>query len=112
MGIYSGVPIRVGPHTTAGRADYFGTLVCAHCQLVCLAAASLSWQLSNDPAFPMLQVNRCARYANGASHGGQITCPCDVMEEIVSKLTGAECPPMQEQGKPYLLQVAGVCVVI
>ena len=27
MGLYSGVPIKVVPHTTTGRADYFGTLV-------------------------------------------------------------------------------------
>ena len=56
---------------------------------------------------PALQVNRCARYANGASHGGQITCPYDVMEQIVSEYIGAECPPMQEQGDPHLLQVTG-----
>lgn len=27
MGIWESVPNRVVPHTTSGRADYFGTLV-------------------------------------------------------------------------------------
>ena len=27
MGMYEGVPTRVCPHTTTGRADYFGPLV-------------------------------------------------------------------------------------
>ncbi len=27
MGIYEGVPTRVCPHTTTGRADYFGPVV-------------------------------------------------------------------------------------
>ena len=27
MGLYEGVPARVCPHTTTGRADYFGPLV-------------------------------------------------------------------------------------
>lgn len=27
MGLYEGVPTRVCPHTTSGRADYFGPLV-------------------------------------------------------------------------------------
>ena len=27
MGIYEGVPTRICPHTTTGRADYFGPLV-------------------------------------------------------------------------------------
>ena len=59
-----------------------------------------------------LQVNRCARYANGASHGGQITLPHDVMEQIVVDFTGAECPAMQEQGNPHMLQVAAVCTAL
>lgn len=27
MGVYSGMPTRVMPHTTTGRADYFGPMV-------------------------------------------------------------------------------------
>ena len=27
MGIYKGIPARICPHTTTGRADYFGPLV-------------------------------------------------------------------------------------
>lgn len=27
MGIYEGIPTRVCPHSTSGRADYFGPLV-------------------------------------------------------------------------------------
>ena len=43
MGIYSGVPTRVLPHNTTGRADYFGPLV-----------------------------NRAARYCHAAARGGQV----------------------------------------
>lgn len=43
MGIYSGVPSHVMPHTTTGRADYFGPLV-----------------------------NRAARLCNAAARGGQV----------------------------------------
>lgn len=31
MGVYSGTPTRVIPHTTTGRADYFGPLVGCCC---------------------------------------------------------------------------------
>jgi hypothetical protein len=44
MGIYSGVPTRVLPHSTSGRADYFGPLV-----------------------------NRAARYCPAAARGGQVS---------------------------------------
>lgn len=43
MGIYAGVPSRVVPHTTTGRADYFGPVV-----------------------------NRAARYCHAAARGGQV----------------------------------------
>jgi class 3 adenylate cyclase len=43
MGIYSGLPTRVLPHNTTGRADYFGPLV-----------------------------NRAARYCHAAARGGQV----------------------------------------
>eukprot|EP00798_Chlamydomonas_sp_ICE-L_P026740 gene26740-4306_t len=42
MGIFTGVPSKVMPHSTTGRADYFGPLV-----------------------------NRAARLCHGAAHGGQ-----------------------------------------
>lgn len=31
MGVYAGGPTRVMPHTTTGRADYFGPLVSECC---------------------------------------------------------------------------------
>ena len=34
------------------------------------------------------------------------------MEQIVSDFTGAECPPMQEQGNPHMLQVAAACAAL
>lgn len=43
MGVYCGVPTRVVPHTTTGRADYFGQVV-----------------------------NRAARYCHAAARGGQV----------------------------------------
>jgi class 3 adenylate cyclase len=43
MGIYGGVPTRVLPHNTTGRADYFGPLV-----------------------------NRSARLCHAAARGGQV----------------------------------------
>lgn len=43
MGIYEGVPTRALPHSTTGRADYFGQLV-----------------------------NRAARFCHAAAKGGQV----------------------------------------
>jgi hypothetical protein len=36
MGIYCGTPTRVIPHTTTGRADYFGPVVGAAWHMCCL----------------------------------------------------------------------------
>ncbi len=55
MGIYRGRPTRIVPHTSTGRADYFGPLV-----------------------------NRAARFCHGAAHGGQVLVPKDIVEELVS----------------------------
>ena len=77
------------------------------------AAVQLPAVMLPRPSPPScLQVNRCARYASGASHGGQITLPYDVMEQIVVDFTGAECPAMQEQGNPHMLQVAAACTAL
>ena len=38
MGVYEGVPTRVCPHTTTGRADYFGPLVNRYTSLICLGS--------------------------------------------------------------------------
>jgi class 3 adenylate cyclase len=55
VGLYRGVPTRVVPHTTTGRADYFGC-----------------------------SVNRAARYCHTAAHGGQVVAPRELIEELVS----------------------------
>ena len=55
MGIYAGVPTRVVPHTTTGRADYFGPLV-----------------------------NRAARYCHAAARGGQVSLkPYALGQEVI-----------------------------
>ena len=59
MGIYEGVPTRVCPHSTSGRADYWGPFV-----------------------------NRAARFGNSAAHGGQIMVPAAVACKLVLCLTG------------------------
>lgn len=53
MGVYSGMPTRVMPHTTTGRADYFGPMV-----------------------------NRAARYCHAAARGGQVLLPKELMCEV------------------------------
>ncbi|KAK9828712.1 hypothetical protein WJX72_001669 [[Myrmecia] bisecta] len=55
MGIYEGVPTKVTPHSTTGRADYFGPFV-----------------------------NRCARICNSGAQGGQILTSWDVVQRAVS----------------------------
>ena len=61
MGLYSGIPIKVVPHTTTGRADYFGTLVriqflagwwpedVQFCQAECLTCSQPAKQPSEQP---------------------------------------------------------------
>jgi hypothetical protein len=51
----SGVPARITPHTSTGRADYFGQLV-----------------------------NRAARYCHTAAHGGQVVASRELIDELVS----------------------------
>ena len=58
MGIYEGVPTSVCPHSTSGRADYWGPFV-----------------------------NRAARFANAAAQGGQIMVPAAVGRALVAALT-------------------------
>jgi hypothetical protein len=53
MGVYSSVPTRVMPHTTTGRADYFGPMV-----------------------------NRAARYCHAAARGGQVLLSKELMCEV------------------------------
>lgn len=57
MGVYSGTPTRVMPHTTTGRADYFGPMV-----------------------------NRAARYCHAAARGGQVLLPKELMCEVSTLL--------------------------
>jgi class 3 adenylate cyclase len=61
VGLYRGVPTRVVPHTTTGRADYFGCLV-----------------------------NRAARNCHTAAHGGQVVAPRELVEELVSFVRTAD----------------------
>ncbi|KAK9843188.1 hypothetical protein WJX74_008421 [Apatococcus lobatus] len=65
MGIYNGVPARIQPHITTGRADYFGKLV-----------------------------NRAARFCHAGAHGGQIAAPLDLVQSVISTWCGIECPPL------------------
>lgn len=55
IGLYRGIPTRVVPHSTTGRADYFGPLV-----------------------------NRAARYCHTAAHAGQVVAARELVEELVS----------------------------
>eukprot|EP00803_Ostreobium_quekettii_P000398 evm.model.scf_50.9 EVM.evm.TU.scf_50.9 scf_50:168290-169207(-) len=55
MGIYEGKPVRVVPHTTTGRADYFGQLV-----------------------------NRAARFCHAAGQGGQVVASLDLVRDLVA----------------------------
>ena len=57
--MYEGVPTKVCPHTTTGRADYWGPFI-----------------------------NRAARFSNSAAHGGQIMVPAAVACKLVLCLTG------------------------
>ena len=59
MGIYSGLPTRVIPHNTTGRADYFGPLV-----------------------------NRAARYCHAAARGGQVLIAKEFMKSIIGRWVG------------------------
>jgi hypothetical protein len=68
MGIYSGVPSRVMPHNTTGRADYFGPLV-----------------------------NRAARYCHAAARGGQVLIAKELMLSIIGQWVGA-APAMTAPG--------------
>ncbi|KAK9805480.1 hypothetical protein WJX72_000629 [[Myrmecia] bisecta] len=54
MGIYEGIPTKVTPHSTTGRADYFGPLV-----------------------------NRCARICNASAQGGQILTNWEAVRRAV-----------------------------
>eukprot|EP00798_Chlamydomonas_sp_ICE-L_P017494 gene17494-23802_t len=55
MGVYTGVPTKVTPHSTTGRADYFGPLV-----------------------------NRAARLCHGAAYGGQVVISRNVLTNLMS----------------------------
>jgi hypothetical protein len=55
MGIYRGRPTRVVPHTSTGRADFFGPLV-----------------------------NRAARFCHGVALGGQVVVQQELVEDLVS----------------------------
>ncbi|KXZ45802.1 hypothetical protein GPECTOR_50g596 [Gonium pectorale] len=80
-GMYQGVPTKVSPHSTTGRADYFGPLV-----------------------------NRAARYCHAAAQGGQVIVARPLLEEILRELlrdafVSAERLPAEE------LPVRAVAVV-
>lgn len=59
IGIYQGNPNRVVPHSTTGRADYFGQIV-----------------------------NRAARYCHGAAQGGQVLCNYNDFKEVMTEWFG------------------------
>ncbi|KAL0031937.1 hypothetical protein WJX79_006910 [Trebouxia sp. C0005] len=61
MGISEAIPSRVVPHTTSGRADYFGPLV-----------------------------NRAARLCHSAAHGGQVLAPLDLVQHLVKTWAGID----------------------
>lgn len=79
MGICEGQPASVSPHTTSGRADYFGPLV-----------------------------NRAARFCFGAARGGQITMPLQFAQKIVLQWTGQELTPAEQQQPQALTQLPRV----
>ncbi|KAK9861409.1 hypothetical protein WJX84_009398 [Apatococcus fuscideae] len=66
MGMYEGTPVRIQPHTSSGRADYFGVLV-----------------------------NRAARFCHAAAHGGQVTAPHALTQSVISTWTGSSLPLTQ-----------------
>ncbi|GIM09453.1 hypothetical protein Vretimale_13299, partial [Volvox reticuliferus] len=66
-GVYQGMPTRVSPHSTTGRADYFGPLV-----------------------------NRAARYCHAAAQGGQVIASRCLVEEILRDLLHGELLPAEE----------------
>ncbi|GIL59669.1 hypothetical protein Vafri_14400, partial [Volvox africanus] len=66
-GVYQGMPTRVSPHSTTGRADYFGPLV-----------------------------NRAARYCHAAAQGGQVIVSRCLVEEILRDLLHGGLLPAEE----------------
>ncbi|GLI61993.1 hypothetical protein VaNZ11_004564, partial [Volvox africanus] len=60
-GLYAGVPTRVGPHPTTGRADYYGPLV-----------------------------NRAARFCHAAAQGGQVIVARSLLEDILREDLGLQ----------------------
>ncbi|KAK9867684.1 hypothetical protein WJX84_002659 [Apatococcus fuscideae] len=63
IGLYQGLPSRVEPHRTSGRADYFGPFV-----------------------------NRCARLCHAVSQSGQVVTDANTAEAILGMLTGSVAP--------------------
>ncbi|GAX75845.1 hypothetical protein CEUSTIGMA_g3288.t1 [Chlamydomonas eustigma] len=61
MGVYEGMPAKVTPHSTTGRADYFGPLV-----------------------------NRAARFCHAAAQGGQVIVSRDLIESMIEQWVGSE----------------------
>eukprot|EP01025_Chloroclados_australasicus_P000524 TRINITY_DN10251_c1_g1_i12.p1 TRINITY_DN10251_c1_g1~~TRINITY_DN10251_c1_g1_i12.p1 ORF type:complete len:527 (-),score=50.69 TRINITY_DN10251_c1_g1_i12:1008-2588(-) len=55
VGLYEGIPTQIMPHTTTGRADYFGPLV-----------------------------NRAARFCHAGAHGGQIVLTRQMMQSVLT----------------------------
>eukprot|EP01025_Chloroclados_australasicus_P040045 TRINITY_DN41664_c1_g1_i2.p1 TRINITY_DN41664_c1_g1~~TRINITY_DN41664_c1_g1_i2.p1 ORF type:complete len:361 (+),score=34.23 TRINITY_DN41664_c1_g1_i2:61-1083(+) len=90
IGIYQDVPTEVEPHSTTGRADYFGPLV-----------------------------NRAARFCHAAAHGGQVVLQSDQLDQILhdwgqqdmihssQKLSLYQfgCPPIDENTPNYINQI-------
>eukprot|EP00775_Hariotina_reticulata_P012686 gene12686-12816_t len=75
IGLYKGVPARITPHSSTGRADYFGQLV-----------------------------NRAARYCHTAAHGGQVVASRELIDELVSELSGVDAAQLsQAEGPPWAL---------
>ncbi|GIL51262.1 hypothetical protein Vafri_7136 [Volvox africanus] len=75
-GLYAGVPTRVGPHPTTGRADYYGPLV-----------------------------NRAARFCHAAAQGGQVIVARSLLEDILREDLGLqEAAFMMQQPQPQQRQ--------
>eukprot|EP01026_Neomeris_dumetosa_P051023 TRINITY_DN4484_c0_g1_i1.p1 TRINITY_DN4484_c0_g1~~TRINITY_DN4484_c0_g1_i1.p1 ORF type:complete len:834 (+),score=115.70 TRINITY_DN4484_c0_g1_i1:327-2504(+) len=55
FGLYEGMPTQITPHTTTGRADYFGPLV-----------------------------NRAARFCHAGAHGGQVVLTRQMMQSVLT----------------------------
>eukprot|EP00798_Chlamydomonas_sp_ICE-L_P019469 gene19469-26129_t len=74
MGVYTGVPTKVTPHSTTGRADYFGPLV-NKAERLCHGAAHGGQVMTHyttgraDYFGPL--VNKADRLCHGAASGGQ-----------------------------------------